>query len=143
MARIHIDLPPAFVFTAELQVRFSDLNYGGHVGNDAFLTLMQEARILYYRSLGFSSEISFDGAVGQIITDAAVQYKAQAFMGDELLINIGITDFSKYGFDMVYQIVNKVSGTEVGRGKTGIVCYDYERKKIVPVPELLLTKLQP
>ena len=51
MARLHIDLPEKFNFATELAVRVSDLNYGGHVGNDSMLTLMQEARTLFYRDL--------------------------------------------------------------------------------------------
>ena len=52
MARLSIELPEHFKYTAELPVRVSDLNYGGHVGNDSILTIMQEARVIYYRSLG-------------------------------------------------------------------------------------------
>lgn len=141
MARIQLDLPDQFIFSTELTVRVNDLNYGAHVGNDSILTLMQEARIVFYRELGFKDEISFDGTVGQIIADAVVVYKSEAFLGDVLEIKIAVQDFSKYGFDMVYVIHNKVSGKEVARGKTGIVCFDYSKRKVAAVPEILLQKL--
>ena len=142
MARIHIELPDKFLFTAEVVVRVADLNYGAHVGNDTILTLMQEARVRYYRSLGFQNEISFEGSVGQIIADAAIQYKAQSFLGDVLMIEVGVAEFTKYGFDMFYKITNKASGKEVARGKTGIVCFDYARGKVASIPTSLLEKLQ-
>ena len=142
MARLQLDLPERFIFSTEITVRASDVNYGGHVGNDAILTLMQEARIVLYRQLGFADEVSFDGAVGQIISDALVVYKSESFLGDVLVIHIGVADFSKYGFDMLYQIENKSSGKEVARGKTGIVCFDYERKKIAAIPAMLLDMLK-
>lgn len=141
MARIQLDLPDQFIFSTELTVRVNDLNYGAHVGNDSILTLMQEARIVFYRELGFKDEISFDGTVGQIIADAVVVYKSEAFLGDVLEIKIAVQDFSKYGFDMVYVIHNKVSGKEVARGKTGIVCFDYSKRKVAAVPGILLQKL--
>ena len=141
MPRVTIELPDHFAFTAELPVRVSDLNYGGHVGNDAILTIMQEARVRYYRHLGFKDEISFNGSVGQIITDAAIQYKSESFLGDVLLVRIATAEFSKYGFDMLYYIENKVTGKEVARGKTNIVCFDYEKRKIAVVPEELLKAL--
>jgi acyl-CoA thioester hydrolase len=50
-------------------------------------------------------------------------------------------DFNKYGFDMLYLIVNKQTGKEVARGKTGIVCFDYEKRKVVSVPAPLIEKL--
>jgi acyl-CoA thioester hydrolase len=142
MPRIQLDLPTAFLFTTELTVRASDLNYGDHVGHDAILTLMQEARINFYRSLGFKNEISFEGSVGQIIADAALQYKSESFLGDVLTISIGVADINKYGFDMLYQIENKATGKEVARGKTGIVCFDYDRKKVASIPEVLLKHLR-
>ena len=142
MARIHIELPEKFLFASEIAVRVADLNYGGHVGNDTVLSLMQEARVLFYRSLGFQSEISLEGTVGQIISDAAVQYKTQSFLGDVLIIEIGVNEFNKYGFDMFYRLTNKSSGKEVARGKTGIVFFDYSHGKIARVPALLLSKLQ-
>jgi acyl-CoA thioester hydrolase len=142
MARIHIELPQKFLFATEVIVRVADLNYGGHVGNDTILTLMQEARVLYYRSLGFQNEISFDGPVGQIIADASVQYKAQSFLGDVLIIEIGVGEFTKYGFDMFYRLTNKASGKEVARGKTGIVCFDYSKGKVASIPVSLLNRLQ-
>ena len=141
MARIQIDLPESFLYTAELTVRASDLNYGAHVGHDAILTLLQEARIMFYRSLGFSSELNFEGSVGQIIADAALQYKSESFLGDVLVISIAVTDVTKVSFDMLYRIDNKSTGKEVARGKTGIVCFDYEKRKVASVPETLRVRL--
>jgi YbgC/YbaW family acyl-CoA thioester hydrolase len=137
MPRIHIDLPEKFSFSCELPVRVSDLNYGGHVGNDSILTLIQEARVLYYRHLGFNSEISLEGTIGQLIADAAVVYKAESFLGDVLVIELVATDFNRYGFDLVYRLSNKASGKEVARAKTGIVCFDYAKRKLAGVPEPL------
>lgn len=141
MSRIHIDLPVKVIFTTEIPVRVSDLNYGGHVGNDSMLTLMQEARTLFYRSLGFESEVKMDGTVGQIIADAAVVYKSEAFLGDVLVFSIGLADKNKYGFTLYYGVTEKTSGREVARGRTGIVCFDYEKRKIAPLPAGLWQKL--
>jgi acyl-CoA thioester hydrolase len=143
MARVQLDLPGKFSFITELTVRASDLNYGNHVGHDRILTLMQEARIGYYRTLGFKNELNFEGAVGQVIADVAVQYKSESFLADVLTIKIGVSDFSKYGFDMYFLIENKMTGKEIARGKTGIVCFDYDIRKVARIPEGLRQKLQP
>src|SRR5688572_4214343 len=110
MSRVHLDLPENFKFSCALTVRASDLNYGNHVGNDSILTIMQEARILFYQSLGYKNELNFEGSIGHIVADAVVVYKSEAFLGDTLAIQIGMNDFSKYGFDMFYRITNKTSG---------------------------------
>jgi YbgC/YbaW family acyl-CoA thioester hydrolase len=142
MPRIDIILPEKNLFTAELVVRANDINYGGHVGNDSILTLIQEARIQFYRHLGFRDEMSFEGNVGQIITDAAVIYKSESFMGDILTIKIGTTELARHGFDMFYLIENKVSGKEIARAKTGIVCFDYATRKVASIPTSLSRALQ-
>lgn len=97
----------------------------------------------FYKELGFKDEISFDGSVGQIITDAAIQYKSESFLGDVLTIRIAIGEFNKYGFDMFYIIENKVTSKNVAIGKTGIVCFDYSKRKIATIPPILLDKLKP
>lgn len=142
MARLHIDLPEKFLFKTELTIRASDLNYGGHVGNDTMLTFLQEARIRFYRQLGFKDEVGFEGSVGQIIADASIQYKSESFFGDVLIIELAVSDFNKYGFDMFYRVTNKESLKEVARAKTGIICFDYAKRKVVSIPVNLLQTLK-
>lgn len=143
MPRVQLDFPSDFKFSCELTVRASDLNYGNHVGNDSILTIMQEARILFYQSLGYKNELNFEGSVGHIVADAGVVYKSEAFLGDVLIIQIGMSDFTKYGFDMFYRITNKLTGKEVALGKTGIVFFDYDKRKIASIPASFLDKVNP
>ena len=44
MERIKLNLPEQFLFSTNIAVRITDINYGGHVGNDSFLSLIHEAR---------------------------------------------------------------------------------------------------
>lgn len=141
MARIKLNLPDNFQFETDIPVRGSDLNYGGHVGNDTMLTLLQEARIHFYRSIGYENELSFDGNVGQIIADAAIQYKAESFLGDVLRIRIAALDFNKYGFNLFYMVTHRESGKEIARAKTGIVCFDYAKRQVASIPQSLLARL--
>ncbi len=54
MARIALTLPDIYAYSTELTVRIQDINYGSHVGNDAFVSLLHEARIRYFNHLGYS-----------------------------------------------------------------------------------------
>ena len=45
MSRIKIPLPEKKDFSTEIKLRISDINYGGHMGNDAVLTIVHEARL--------------------------------------------------------------------------------------------------
>lgn len=142
MPRLQLDFPDETKFTCELTVRAADLNYGNHVGNDSILTLMQEARIQFYQSLGYRNELSFEGTIGHIVADATVVYKSEAFLGDVLVIEVALTDFNKYGFDMFYRLRNKETGKDVAIGKTGIVFFDYEKRKVASIPAGFLEKIK-
>ena len=133
MARVHLDLPEQFDFSAELSVRISDINYGGHLGNDAVLGLIHEARLRFFRKYGLS-ELDI-GGTGLVVADAVVIYKAEGFYGDMLTIEVAADDLSRCGCDFLYRLTNKKSGREVARAKTGIVFIDYTTRKVVPVPE--------
>mgnify|MGYP005608636137 CR=1 FL=1 len=143
MARVTIQFPDTFIYETDLIVRVSDLNYGNHVGNDNILTLMQEARTLYYRSRGFESEVKLEGPIGQIVADAAIVYKSESFLGNILKIQIAVGDLHKYGFDLFYRITQRNTDKEVAVGKTGIVCFDYDKRKMVSMPASILAKLFP
>ncbi len=132
MARIQITLPGRFEFTTTVNVRIADINYGGHLGNDAVLSLVQEARLRWLKQHGFT-ELNIDG-YGLILTDAAVVYKSESFHGDILVIEAAVADFNKYGCDFVFRLTHRDTGREVARAKTGIVFFDYSVRKMVGVP---------
>ncbi|WP_027001220.1 acyl-CoA thioesterase [Hugenholtzia roseola] len=143
MARIKIELPEKQIFETEIAVRVTDLNYGGHVGNDTFLSYLHEARLQCLLQAGYKSELHFgDTTVGIIMADAALQYLAEGFYGDSLLIKIFLGEISRVGYDLYYQIIERKSQKEVLRAKTGILSFDYALRKVAPIPEELKNRWQ-
>ncbi|MBN4049594.1 thioesterase family protein [Bacteroidales bacterium AH-315-N07] len=133
MGRIKIELPAQFHFSTEIAVRIDDINYGGHLGNDSVLSIIHEARMQFLAHFGFKENDI--GGVGLIMADTAIVYKSESFHGDILKVDVATGEFSKVGFDIFYRITNIKNDREVARAKTGMVCFDYEDKKIKPVPE--------
>ncbi|HEC78676.1 MAG TPA: thioesterase [candidate division WOR-3 bacterium] len=140
MARVKLNLPTKFLFSTEITVRITDINYGGHLGNDALLSLIHEARVRFLKNHGYT-EADIEG-VGLIMTDAALIYKKEVFYGARLVFEIALSDWSRVGCDFVFRIAEKESGQEVAYAKTGVVFFDYERKKVVPVPRGFIAKFQ-
>ncbi len=141
MARIKLDLPAAFLFQTQLHIRITDLNYGGHVGNDSILTLAHEARVQFLKAFGLS-ELDFAG-VGLIMADAAIEFKQEVFYGDRLQVSLAVSDAGTVGFDLFYlfeKLQEDGSTNAVALVKTGMVCYDYEKKKVVRVPAAVKEK---
>lgn len=142
MARTRIELPEKFAFKTALKIRISDINYGGHLGNDSVGSLIHEARFQYFKSLGYKDELSLDG-VGAIQADMEIVYRNEAFHGDQVELNVAVTEISKVSFDLTYLIAETGTEKEIARGKTTIVTYDYAQKKKVSVPQPLVEKLRP
>src|SRR5450755_1320903 len=141
MPRIKIDLPETFSFSTNFSVRITDLNYGGHVGNDNVLSYLHEARMRLLQTMGYT-ELNFEG-VGMIMADAALIFKNEMYYGDQLQISIQPVEFSRVGFDLIYKIEKK-SGEQiilVAIAKTAMVCFDYGSKKITSLPEEARKKL--
>ncbi len=132
MPRTKLDLPSAFQFSTDIPVRITDINYGGHLGNDTLLSLLQEARLRFLQQFAYS-EKDVEGA-GIIMLDAVVLYKSEAFYGDTLHIEVAVADVSSHGCDVLYRVTQSASGKEVARAKTAIAFFDYAKRKVVEVP---------
>lgn len=133
MARVKIKLPKEFIFKTEIPIRINDINYGGHLGNDAVLSIAHEARLRFLKQHNFT-ELDV-GGTGIIMVDAAIQYKAEGLYGDIIKVEIAVTDITRVGCDFVYRCTNKNTGTVIAIVKTGIVFYDYDKKKVISMPE--------
>jgi len=140
MARIKIEIPNKFIFRTELPIRITDINYGGHLGNDSLLSLIHEARVRFLNHIGYS-ESNVEGS-GIIMIDAGVQYKSEGFYGDELIVEVAVNDFSGIGCDFIYRVTNKNTLKEIALAKTGIVFFNYEKRKTAPIPELFKKKIE-
>ena len=139
MSRIKIAFPENVSYTATIPVRITDLNYGNHVGNDAVLSIIHEARMQFLSHHGYT-ELNC-GGTGLIMSDVGIEFKKEVFYGDVLEINVAATNFSSVGFDLYYQLL-KTDGTIVAAAKTGMICYNYSLKKITQVPAVVKEKLE-
>lgn len=137
MARLKLELPETFIFSTDIPIRIGDINYGGHLGNDAVLSLIHEARLQCFRKHG-EKELDEDG-IGILISDVAVIYKSEAFYGDVITIEATPDEWARKGCDFYYRLTNRETGKEVARAKTGIVFLDYNSRKTAPVPERFKT----
>jgi acyl-CoA thioesterase FadM len=146
MARIKINLPDNFSFSTSIPVRITDINYGGHVGNDTILSLIHEARIQFLKTHNYT-EVEFEG-VGMIMSDVGIEFKNELFYGDVVIASVSAAGFNKVSFDIYYKLEKVLRPAQdskrilVAIVKTGMVCYDYTNKKIVSVPDEARKKLQ-
>lgn len=141
MDRIKIQLPVFFHFSTIIPIRITDLNYGGHVGNDVFLSLVHEARQQYLKHFGYS-ELNFAGT-SLIMADTAIEYKRELIYGNEIKISVTSSDFDRVGFDIYYlmEVRDGDSWLLAGKIKTGMLCFDYSNKKKTAIPAEAIERL--
>lgn len=141
MERIKVSLPDQFSFSTTLTVRITDINYGGHVGNDKILSIVHEARQQYLIHFGYS-EMNFAGT-SLIMADTAIEYKRELHHLDEIRISVSAAGFDKIGFDLFYLIEVKENEKWLvaGKIKTGMICFDYVSKKKIAVPKEAIERL--
>ena len=133
MTRLKLELPLKFDFTTDIQVCINNINYGGHLGNDSLLSLIHEARIRFLKENGFTeSDIC---GVGIIMVDTVILYKSESFHGDVLTFKVAVGNVGKVGCDFCFVVTNKNTGKDIAHAKTGVVFFDYGKKKVMNTPQ--------
>ena len=137
MARIKIELPSDFIAICNIPVRITDINYGDHVGNDAFVAIVHEARMQWLQQYDYT-ELQIEG-IGLIMSDLAVEFKNESFYGDVVEVKIGTGEISRVSFELLYQLSAKRKNEVIllAHARTAMVCYDYAAKKVAGIPEKL------
>jgi acyl-CoA thioesterase FadM len=134
MARLQLDFPEdQWYYSTLLTVRVTDINAGNHLGNDSMISMISEARARFLFEFGVA-ETERDG-FGIIVTDLATTYRAEAHARDQLLFEVGVMDFNKYGGDIIFRITRPRDKTLVAMAKSGFVFYNYKTSQVVNMPD--------
>jgi acyl-CoA thioester hydrolase len=139
MPRIKLTEQGAYEFHYTLDVRPQDINFSGQVGNDNLVSFVGAARASVFHSMSLSELDLGDGRTGIIMTDLVVNYKAEAFLFDELLIDTHVGEIARSGFRMFHRV--RKDTKVIALLETGFATYDYKTKKIAPVPNQFLDLL--
>lgn len=137
MARLKIELPQKILASVSIPVRITDINYGNHVGNNSIVEIIHEARVQYLKGHGFT-ELNVAGTA-LIMSELLVEFKNESFYNDVLEIKIFCGEITRVAFELFYEISVMRNEHEIiiALAKTGMVCYNYEIKKVSAVPEEL------
>jgi len=134
MARLQLNFPDdQYYYSTLLTVRVTDINAGNHLGNDSMISMISEARARFLFEYGVA-ETERDGT-GIIVTDLATTYRAEAHARDQLLFEVGVMDFNKYGGDIIFRVTRPKDQKAVAMAKQGFVFYNYKTSQVVGMPE--------
>ena len=140
MSRIQLTPAPRYSFSTEIQIYISHVNQGGHLDNAQLLTLVSEARVRFFKSLGYY-ERGVEGTL-TVVGDIVAQYKSEGFHGETLRVEMLPAEFNKYGFDLQFRMSEKETHREVALGKIGIVFVTPQDRKVSLIPPIFLDKVR-
>jgi acyl-CoA thioesterase FadM len=133
MARLTLQFPEdQYCFRTQLTVRVTDINAANHLGNDSMISMISEARALFFFEFGITE--TADDGIGIIVTDLATTYKAEAHARDQLLFEVGVMDFNAYGGDITFRITRPADGRLVAMAKSGFVFFNYQSLSVIAMP---------
>ena len=128
MPRLKLEPLNNYPFATEITVRITDLNYGGHLGNDKLISLVHEARVAFLASHGLS-EKDF-GGVSLILADIAAVYQGEAFAGDVLRFEVAAGEPTRCGFRLFFRITRPADDKPIALVENGMVCFNYQTHSI-------------
>ncbi len=140
MARFRLNPPERVVFTTNLDVRVTDLNYGEHLGHMELIGLLHQARVEFLGAHGMT-EINVEGRMLMVV-DLAVSYRSEAFVGQTLVVDIGLALEGSRGLQFVYGVREVSAGTIVALARTGVVFADPQSRCVVQVPQAFRTLVE-
>ena len=139
MARLQLNFPEdQYYYSTPMTVRTTDINAGNHLGNDSMISMISEARARFLFEFGVA-ETERDGT-GIIVTDLATTYRAEAHARDQLLFEVGVMDFNKYGGDITFRVTRPRDRTLVAMAKSGFVFFNYKTSQVVAMPDEFRSK---
>ena len=133
MARLQLDFSrQQFCYSTQMTVRSTDINASNHLGNDAMISMISEARARFLFDFGIREA---DPQRGIIVTDLATMYRAESHARDQLLFEVGVMDFNRYGGDIIFRITRPADDRLIALAKSGFVFFDYVQNKVVPMSD--------
>jgi len=120
-------------FSADIEVRFADLDAYGHVNNAAYFTFLEVARTKLFRAE--FTEMMRNGLLFLVVR-AECEYKRPIELADRVKVEMQMRNFGRSSFEIGYRL-HDGNGTLFATAATVMVCFDRREGKTVPVPENL------
>lgn len=137
MSRHALTLAARFDFATDITVQARDINYGGHLGHDAAVSLLHEARRRWLAAAGYDE--AGHGGAGLIMLELDVRYGAEAFWGECLHVDMAVSGPGAARCEFLYRVDR--GGTEVLRARTLMGFFDYAARRLMRRPADFLNRL--
>jgi len=123
--------PTLFTFWHAVEVRFKDIDVGGHAHHSLALVYFEEARARYWSEVAGRRRVD---EVDFILAEARVRYHARILYPQRLTVGVRVSSMGKKHFVMEY-LIRGAGGEDLASGETTMVMFDYASGRTKPMPE--------
>ena len=110
-----------FRFRHAVEVRFKDIDAGGHAHHSQALVYFEEARNAYWREVAGRGGL---GEIDYILVEAGVRYHRRVLWPQTVDIGVRVSRLGKKSFEMEF-LIRSSEGERLVSGRTVQVMYDY------------------
>jgi acyl-CoA thioester hydrolase len=110
------------LFSDKMRVRVSDINYGNHVCHTKFISMLHNVRVLFFKKYGYSEGDFFGNSL--VMLNVTIDYLAQCFFDEELIISITSVGFQKAALCFEYEIFNSTRKAKAVKATSIMGLYD-------------------
>ncbi len=120
-----------FRFHHPVEVRFRDIDAGGHAHHSEALMYFEEARAAYWRDVVGRSSLE---DIDYVLAEAEIRWHRRVLWPQTLAVAVRVSRLGRRHFDMEYE-VRGVDGGLLVSGRTLQVMYDYDAGTSKALPE--------
>ncbi|TDO09851.1 MULTISPECIES: acyl-CoA thioesterase [Halomonas] len=140
MERVRLSFPAEQVMHRHpLTVRITDMNYGRHLGHDALVSLLHEARVAALASRDLH-EWNL-GGYPSMAADLAVQYQAETRWPDALVVETAIPAPGRKAISVYHRILRKADGVTVATARINLMLVEAQSGRPVAIPDAVRAAL--
>jgi len=123
-------------FITEIPLRWIDLDAYGHVNSSTYFTYFEQARIMWWETLGKNLENNN----GPVVVTSSCVYLKPLFYPDLITVYLTAHSPGRSSFLIDYAIYSATK-QKVAEGQTKIVWVDHVKAKSMPIPAEILKHL--
>ncbi|HCI58069.1 MAG: acyl-CoA thioesterase [Bacteroidetes bacterium] len=107
-----------------IQIRFSDIDWMGHVNNAVYLSYIEKARIDFSERLPLNINWR---ETGFILAQTQINYRHPALLNDNISVRTWCTRVGTKSFDLGFEVFKTTDNNKIilADGLTVLVCYNY------------------
>ena len=135
--------PPPGAFTVRRRVEWRDIDPMQHVNNAVYLSYIEDCGVQVTAAFNWPVERMFAEGLASVFRNYRVEYRAPAFLGDELVITTWLSSMKRATGVRHFEIRRESDNTLLARARARWVLVDLETGRPVRIPEEAIADFGP